>query len=390
MYPKFTRCAQKQSKKTTTSSKAIVQLVREWPPGYGGVERVAHELGNFWQTPIFSLDAKAIHTSDVDPFPATYRRIYLPRICIGRIAIPIPSHALVKLLCATDRLHVHLPCPSVLCLAIIARLIHPKRQISVHWHAFLQPNNSLGGRLINLYQQIAIIFTRLATHVVTTSPILKTELIRLGCKPEQIIILPCCINAKLESRALAVKKPMKQEKPLQIIFIGRLDSYKRVDWLLESVHQASLQLNDFNAFEVIIAGDGPNYTNLILQSQELALTIHFTGRVSEDEKFLLLESADVLVLPSDRSNEAFGIVQLEAMATGTPSLAFDQARSGMSWVSKSKELNWSCRPGGLPDALIQLKQNSLLHKNLCFQARERYLRLFSREIWESQLSHIFE
>ena len=27
---------------------AIQQLLREWPPGYGGVERVAHELGNHW------------------------------------------------------------------------------------------------------------------------------------------------------------------------------------------------------------------------------------------------------------------------------------------------------------------------------------------------------
>ena len=27
----------------------LYQLTREWPPGYGGMERVAHELATAWQ-----------------------------------------------------------------------------------------------------------------------------------------------------------------------------------------------------------------------------------------------------------------------------------------------------------------------------------------------------
>ena len=34
------------------------QVLREWPPGFGGIERVAHELGNVWRTPIYSFDAQ--------------------------------------------------------------------------------------------------------------------------------------------------------------------------------------------------------------------------------------------------------------------------------------------------------------------------------------------
>ena len=38
----------------------IQQLLREWPPGYGGVERVAHELAMVWGGAVWSLDAQGL------------------------------------------------------------------------------------------------------------------------------------------------------------------------------------------------------------------------------------------------------------------------------------------------------------------------------------------
>ena len=66
-----------------------------------------------------------------------------------------------------------------------------------------------------------------------------------------------------------------------------------------------------------------------------------------------LPHPDVLVLPSDRSNEAFGIVQLEAMAAGRIALAFDQPRSGML-VGQLSGLPWSQSPAGLVEVLQRL------------------------------------
>ena len=51
---------------------AIQQLLREWPPGYGGVERVAHELGNSWGGVIFSLDVQRQASFCHDSLPVTY------------------------------------------------------------------------------------------------------------------------------------------------------------------------------------------------------------------------------------------------------------------------------------------------------------------------------
>ena len=53
----------------------------------------------------------------------------------------------------------------------------------------------------------------------------------------------------------------------------------------------------------------------------------------------------MLVLLSDRSNEAFGIVQLEAMAAGRIALSFDRPRSGMgcraaAWIALVAVARW--------------------------------------------------
>ena len=124
---------------------------------------------------------------------------------------------------------------------------------------------------------------------------------------------------------------------MRVLFIGRLDSYKRLDWLLESL--AAVR----SPWRLSVVGDGPNRSRFEHLAQQLFFNqlqedpelVQFHGRLSELEKQEQIAASDVLVLPSDRSNEAFGIVQLEAMAAGRIALAFDQPRSGMGWVGQS-------------------------------------------------------
>ena len=96
---------------------AIQQLLREWPPGYGGVERVAHELGNCWGGVMFSLDVQGQARLHHDSLPVTYSRIRLSidRL-FGRLFLPLPSRSLISLLNSSEPLHGHLPSPGVLLL----------------------------------------------------------------------------------------------------------------------------------------------------------------------------------------------------------------------------------------------------------------------------------
>ena len=106
----------------------IQQLLREWPPGYGGVERVAHELGNCWGGVVFSLDVQSQARLLQDPLPVVYPRNYLRSIrAFGRLHLPLPSRSLILLLTSSEPLHGHLPSPGVLLLLVLARLLRPRR-----------------------------------------------------------------------------------------------------------------------------------------------------------------------------------------------------------------------------------------------------------------------
>ena len=169
---------------------------------------------------------------------------------------------------------------------------------------------------------------------------------------------------------------------MDVLFIGRLDSYKRVDWLLQALAQLS------QPWRLDVVGDGPKRAALEAQAQALvgfSDAVCFHGRLDEAAKLQCLAKADLLVLPSDRCNEAFGIVQLEAMAAGMLSLAFQRRRSGMGWVGQLEQFPWSQQPADLAEVLRQLQADPEQRAALGRQSRQRYRRLFQRSVWSRQL-----
>ncbi len=71
----------------------------------------------------------------------------------------------------------------------------------------------------------------------------------------------------------------------------------------------------------MLVGDGPEYgrTRELVETLGLAEAVRYVGVV--DEVAPLLKAADVLLLPSE--TESFGLVALEAMASGVPVVASD-------------------------------------------------------------------
>jgi N-acetyl-alpha-D-glucosaminyl L-malate synthase BshA len=70
---------------------------------------------------------------------------------------------------------------------------------------------------------------------------------------------------------------------------------------------------------LVLVGDGPEYgrTRQLVDSLGLSDRVHFVGVVDEVES--MLAGADLLLLPSE--TESFGLVALEAMASGVPVVA---------------------------------------------------------------------
>jgi phosphatidylinositol alpha-mannosyltransferase len=111
-------------------------------------------------------------------------------------------------------------------------------------------------------------------------------------------------------------RPASREKT--ILFIGRLEKRKGVEHLLQAYNLLVTREPDV---QLIIAGDGPDREKLQYLASDLNLgKVTFTGYVSEEEKLQLLQETDLFCAPA-LYGESFGIVLLEAMATGAVTVA---------------------------------------------------------------------
>lgn len=104
-----------------------------------------------------------------------------------------------------------------------------------------------------------------------------------------------------------------------IFYVGRLERRKGLKHLLKAMKV--LQTYNKNA-KLIIAGDGPDRDQLMEYAQFLDVNVEFMGRISESTKLKLLKNSRVFCSPA-RYGESFGIVLLEAMASGLPIVAGD-------------------------------------------------------------------
>jgi len=107
-----------------------------------------------------------------------------------------------------------------------------------------------------------------------------------------------------------------------ILYVGRLEGRKGLKYLLSAYQLVAQQLSDVR---LVIAGNGPDRRKLELMALELGLpNVEFLGYVSDEQKVKLFESADLFCSPAI-FGESFGIVLLEAMASGLVTVAGDNS-----------------------------------------------------------------
>ena len=145
-----------------------------------------------------------------------------------------------------------------------------------------------------------------------------------GASPEAIGVVPCGVNLdlfRLGDRAKARKKLGFTQDESIVLFVGRFAPLKGIDRLMEAVcylkHHQRLRL-------VIVGGDGsraPVFQGLKKLSRNLGIQddVTFVGRIAQEKLPAYYSAADVLVVPS--YYESFGLVALEALASGTPVVA---------------------------------------------------------------------
>lgn len=105
-----------------------------------------------------------------------------------------------------------------------------------------------------------------------------------------------------------------------ILFVGRLEGRKGVKYLLHAFKALSERRPNTT---LIVAGDGAERAKLEMLVDDLELkNVEFRGYISDAEKVKLFQASDLFCAPA-LYGESFGLVLLEAMASGLVTVAGD-------------------------------------------------------------------
>jgi rhamnosyl/mannosyltransferase len=134
---------------------------------------------------------------------------------------------------------------------------------------------------------------------------------------------------------------------------------------------------------LVIVGEGPldGALRSIVVEKRLGERVLFAGHVDDADLPAFYQACDVFVLPSTARTEAFGVVQIEAMAAGRPVVSTNLP-TGVPWVNQDGVSGLVVPPGdaaALGDALHRLLDDGALRQRLGEGARRRAQELFSRE-----------
>ncbi len=203
-----------------------------------------------------------------------------------------------------------------------------------------------------------------------------------GVPEEKVSVIPCGVDIKhfmpLNAQDCRRELGLQLNKPV-ILWIGRLEELKGVDILIGAA--AEIEEKDF---VVLIVGGGADADRLRPELKEevknagLEEVVFFRDAVSREELPLYYGASDAVVIPS--YYESFGLVAVEAMASGRPVIA---SRVGglVSIVTDGVDgylIPWRC-PEPFAEKIEVLMRNSELRENFGKAAR-RSVEIFA---WEN-------
>lgn len=163
-----------------------------------------------------------------------------------------------------------------------------------------------------------------ATEVIVNSNYMKCELQRLfGLPFEKINVVPNGINLNNFSgveKDYDFRRQYAMDNEKIILYLGRLVYEKGIQNLISAMPKI---LQGYHDTKLVIAGKGGMFDELKAQSDSMGLgnKVYFTGYLNSKQVQKMYKCADIAVFPS--TYEPFGIVALEAMLAGIPTVVSD-------------------------------------------------------------------
>ncbi|MGN0647550.1 MAG: glycosyltransferase [Oscillospiraceae bacterium] len=256
-----------------------------------------------------------------------------------------------------DVVELHLPFP----LADLACILSGYRgKVVVAWHSDI-----VRQRILRVaYQPMMHALLRRADVIITATQAYIDLNPTLQPYREKCAVVPYGIDTKLYDDTPyqpVLQRHLRVPHAKKILFVGRLVYYKGADVLLK----AFAMLPQSPACELFLIGEGEEKAALQLLAHRLAIadSVHFLGRRMEPELRAAFKDCDLFVLPSTANSEAFGLVQLEAMACSKPVIN-TALPTGVPQVSLHGETGLTV-PAGDAEALCNAMALLLGDASLC-------------------------
>jgi rhamnosyl/mannosyltransferase len=295
------------------------------------------------------------------------RRASLARfdVCPG-----LPA-ALARLRGRVDLLHLHAPNPTML-LTLAA--VRPPAPVVVTHHSDVVRQRRL---VLAIRPFEHLVYGRAAVIVSNSpgyadgSPLLQAYRAKLRVLPMGVDLSP---YQNPGDAALDYAGRLRREHGAPLwIAVGRLVYYKGLDNAIRALVAVPGKL--------MIVGEGPLEAGLRRLAEEVGVAgrVLWSGRLTDEQLVGAYHAATALWFPSNARSEAFGLVQVEAMASGCPVINGAVPASGVCWVSRHEETGLTTPlndAAALSRAANRLLTEPGLRERLAAGARERAGREF--------------
>jgi glycosyltransferase, family 1 len=212
-----------------------------------------------------------------------------------------------------------------------------------------------------------------SSEVIVNSKFMKNDLQRLfGLPYEKINVVANGINSTTYSgveKDYDFRRQYAADNEKIILFMGRLVYEKGVQHLISAMPKI---LKNYHDAKLVIAGKGGMLDELKAQVEAMGLgqKVYFTGYLNAKQVSKMYKCADISVFPS--TYEPFGIVALEAMLAGVPTVVSDVG--GLNEIVEhgvDGMKSYAGNPNSLADSILELLFNPQLCESISKKAKTK-------------------
>ncbi|HTJ09581.1 MAG TPA: glycosyltransferase [Candidatus Binataceae bacterium] len=286
----------------------VLHVGKFYPPHPGGMES---HLQTLCEELSKSIEVQALVASDRWRRERSAEggvelvRLATPLMLQATPIVPLMARAMRQ--ARADLVHLHFPNPMAAIACLMSRLRVP---LVVTWHSDVVRQRRAAAAFAPLLSRL---LARCAAIIVGSNAYIESSSV-LSARRNLCRIIPFGIRAgDFEHPDIARVDELRRRHGERIVLgVGRLIYYKGFEILVRAMKEVR--------GTALIAGDGPLAGTLAAEAARLGIAdrVALMGRVNDLDLKACYHTCDVFALPSVERSEAFGIVQLEAMASGKP------------------------------------------------------------------------